>query len=249
MFISKKIDEIKLEFDNNNNSHSYMIYTNDFFSCKKDIEVLIKNLFDVDNLKKIDNDFIVVEKSDKKNILKEDVQNIISFFQKTSYINKYRIYLIEEAHKLNSNSANLILKFLEEPHEKVIAFFITTNLDAVLSTIKSRCQITNVFYDLDTYVYNDINIIKNFVCDNNKYFSIIKAKEHFKKFDRGELIELFNKYLNSCYKDLFNNDNIISIKKINKCIGLLNNNVSIEYVFDYLFLGSGELDEYNKCEI
>lgn len=249
MFISKKFNEIKLEFDNNKNSHSYMIYTNDFFSCKKDIENLLKQLFNVENLKLVDNDFIVVEKSDKKNILKEDVQNIVSFFQKTTYVNNYRIYLIEEAHKLNSNSANMILKFLEEPNDRVIAFFITTNLDAVLSTIKSRCQIISVFYNLEENKSSEINIIKNFICDNNKYFSIIKAKEYFKKYERGELIELFNDFLNICYKDLFNIENAILIKKINKCISLLNNNVSVDYVFDYLFLGSGELDEYSKCEI
>lgn len=244
MFISRNFHEIKKEFDNKVNSHSYMIYTNDFFSCQKDVNTLIKSIFNVDNVNLIDSDYFVVGKSDKKNILKEDVENLKHFFQNTTYISNYRIYLIEEAHKLNSTSANMILKFLEEPYDGVVAFFITTNLDAVLTTIKSRCQIVNTFYDnRGSEIIDDNDIIKKLLYDSNKYFSIIKAKKLFEKYERGELIELFNKYLNECYKDIINIDNLLMIKKLNKVIGMLNNNVNVDYAFDYLFLGSGDEDE------
>lgn len=248
MFISKNFIELKNEFDNKNNSHSYILYTNDFFSCQKDLDLLIKSIFDVDNLKLIESDYFVIKKSDKKSILKDEVQNLKCFFQNTSYMNKYRIYLIEEAHKLNSTSANMILKFLEEPNSGIIAFFITTNLDAVLSTIKSRCQIVNVFYNnKDNKKLEQENEIKKFLYANKKYFSIIKAKKHFEKFDRGELIEQFNIFLNECYNDIIDNENIKLIKKINKVISMLNNNVNFDYVFDYLFLGIGDEDECSKC--
>lgn len=248
MFISNKFDEIKNEFINKKNSHSYMIYTNDFFSCQKDVNFLVKSIFNVENLNHIDSDYFVIEKSEKKNILKEDVQNLKYFFQNTSYINNYRVYLIEEAHKLNSTSANMILKFLEEPYDGVIAFFITTNLDAVLTTIKSRCQIINVFYEnnKDNNTENNSKL-KNFLYDNNKYFSIIKAKKHFEKVDRGELIVMFNNYLNEVYNEITNLENINLIKKLNKVIKMLNNNVNIDYVFDYFFIGSDDCNYDNKC--
>jgi len=249
MFISKCFNKIKNEFDNKKNSHSYIIYTNDFFSCKNDVNLLIKNIFKVDNLSIVDSDYFVIKKSDKKNIFKEDVQNLKKFFQNTSYISNYRIYLIEEAHKLNSTSANMILKFLEEPSPGIIAFFITTNLDAVLTTIKSRCQIINVFYEKENEKPKDENFIKNFLYDNNKYFSIIKAKKVFEKFERGELIEIFNEFLNLCYSDITDKENIKLIKIINRVIGMLNNNVNIDYIFDYLFLESSDDNEFNKCQI
>lgn len=244
MFISKKFIDIKNEFDNKKNSHSYIFYTNDFFSCQKDVNSLIKDIFSINNDSFTDSDYFVVKRSDKKNILKEEVQNLKSFFQNTSYISNYRIYLIEEAHKLNSTSANMILKFLEEPSDKIIAFFITDNLDAVLSTIKSRCQIINAFYENNNNNLSDTKKeIKEILYDNNKYFSIIKVKKRFEKYDRNELIEIFNGYLNELYNELLNIDNILLIKKINKVIGMLNNNVNVDYVFDYLFLGSGEDSE------
>lgn len=237
MFISNIFDEIKNEFDINKNSHSYMFYTNDFFSCQKDVNELIKYLFKTDNLELIGSDYIVIKRNDKKNILKEDMQDLKNFFQNTSYLNNYRVYLIEEAHKLNATTSNMILKFLEEPLDKVIAFFITTNLDAVLPTIKSRCQIVNIFYnDLNNSEEKDISVIKDFFNNNNKYFGIVKAKKYFEKYDRNELIELFTNYLNSCYREEFNINNLAEIKKLNKAIGMLNNNVNVDYVFDFIFL-------------
>lgn len=228
--------KIQNEFDQKNNSHSYMFYTNDFLSCKNDLENLIKHIFKNDNLVSLENDYVIIKRSEKKNILKDDMFDLKKFFLNTSYINDYRVYLIEEAHKLNSSSANMILKFLEEPMNGVIAFFITTNLDSVLSTIKSRTQIVNVFYDKQVNQdISNIDILLDFL-KNDKYISLFSAKNYFKKYDRNMLIELFTNYLNYCY-NIDDDKYIKDIKKINKVISLLNNNVNVDYVFDYLFLG------------
>ena len=53
------------------------------------------------------------------------------------------VYIIKNAEKLNSSSANCILKFLEEPSDDIIAILLTNNLNLVIPTIKSRCQILN----------------------------------------------------------------------------------------------------------
>ena len=237
MFKSSNFLEIKNEFDKKNNSHSYMFYTNDFLSCKNDLDILIKHIFKNDNLNSLENDYIVIKRSDKKNILKDDMIELKNFFQKTSYINEYRVYLIEEAHKLNSTTANMILKFLEEPNKGVVAFFITTNLDSVLSTIKSRTQIVNVFYNVEnSYKYIDIDYLLEFL-KKDKYVGLFTAKNYFKKYDRNMLVDLFTNYLNYCYNDINNSDKIKEVKKINRIIIMLNNNVNTDYVFDYLFLG------------
>ena len=71
------------------------------------------------------------------------------------------IYIIKGADKLNSSSANSILKFLEEPSENIIAILITDNISNVLPTIKSRCQIIN-FNRINFENQNDsYEILKN----------------------------------------------------------------------------------------
>ena len=69
-----------------------------------------------------------------------DLQN--SVLNKPVEANKI-IYIIKNAEKLNSSSANSILKFLEEPEDDIIAILLTNNLNLIMPTIKSRCQILN----------------------------------------------------------------------------------------------------------
>ena len=238
MFISNKFDLLKNEFDNNINSHSYIFYTNDFFSCQNDVYNLVKSIFMKDNLNLLESDFVVIKKNDKKNILKEDMMDLKNFFQNTTYLNDKRVYLIEEAHKLNSTTSNMILKFLEEPLEGVIALFITDNLDMVLDTIKSRCQIINVFYDKINDTKSDLNIEKlnDLLFNKNNYISLIKIKKEFEDLDRNSLIVLFKKDFDIICQETQNYDTLNKIRVLNNAITLLNNNVNIDYVFDYMLL-------------
>ncbi|MCK4835467.1 MAG: hypothetical protein KAT17_02465 [Candidatus Aminicenantes bacterium] len=52
-----------------------------------------------------------------------------------------KIYILNDAHKMNENSANAFLKVLEEPALSSIFVLLTHNLNGLLPTIKSRCQI------------------------------------------------------------------------------------------------------------
>ena len=51
-----------------------------------------------------------------------------------------KVYIVHDAERLNAKSANKLLKFLEEPIGEVTAIFTTQNINAILPTIRSRCQ-------------------------------------------------------------------------------------------------------------
>lgn len=53
---------------------------------------------------------------------------------------KYKIYIIDEVHKLSNQSFNALLKTLEEPPAHVIFILATTHPQDLLPTILSRCQ-------------------------------------------------------------------------------------------------------------
>lgn len=55
------------------------------------------------------------------------------------YSSKYKIYIIDEAEKMNESAQNALLKTIEEPPAYGIVILLTNNLDALLSTILSRC--------------------------------------------------------------------------------------------------------------
>ncbi|HSQ89866.1 ATP-binding protein [Romboutsia sp.] len=55
--------------------------------------------------------------------------------------NNYKIYIINDAEKMTIEAQNALLKTLEEPPEYAIMILITSNKEALLDTIKSRCEI------------------------------------------------------------------------------------------------------------
>lgn len=55
------------------------------------------------------------------------------------YSSKYKIYIVDEAEKMNIQAQNALLKTIEEPPAYGIILLLTTNADAFLPTILSRC--------------------------------------------------------------------------------------------------------------
>lgn len=55
------------------------------------------------------------------------------------YQGKYKIYIVDEAEKMNVQAQNALLKTIEEPPEYAIIMLLTTNAFGFLQTILSRC--------------------------------------------------------------------------------------------------------------
>ena len=55
--------------------------------------------------------------------------------------NKYKIYILNSAEKMTVEAQNALLKTLEEPPAYAIIILVTNNKEAMLDTIKSRCDI------------------------------------------------------------------------------------------------------------
>lgn len=79
---------------------------------------------------------------EKKNkvITVAEVRSAVEYISLSTHLAEYKIILIENSGWLNLNSANALLKVLEEPPMKVLFILITDNLNKMLPTIKSRCH-------------------------------------------------------------------------------------------------------------
>lgn len=60
------------------------------------------------------------------------------------YEYKRKIYIIDEAEKMNAASQNALLKTIEEPPEYVVLLLLTSNKEMLLQTILSRCVVLNL---------------------------------------------------------------------------------------------------------
>ncbi len=60
------------------------------------------------------------------------------------YSSRHKIYIIDEAEKMNVQAQNALLKTIEEPPAYAIILLLTTNADNFLPTILSRCVSLNI---------------------------------------------------------------------------------------------------------
>lgn len=72
---------------------------------------------------------------------KNDIDGLLSTIDYPAMGGGWKVYLLDEVHKLSSGAMNRLLKVLEEPPERVLMILCTTNPEMLLDTIKNRCQL------------------------------------------------------------------------------------------------------------
>ena len=60
------------------------------------------------------------------------------------YSSKHKIYIVDEAEKMNQQAQNALLKTIEEPPAYAVILLLTTNAESFLPTILSRCVTLNL---------------------------------------------------------------------------------------------------------
>ena len=111
----------------------------------------------------------IYKKNDKKIIDIDQIRDMIQFTNQTSFNNDRRFIIIENINLLGINSANALLKSIEEPNNKIYFILINNSEFKTLETLKSRCLefklnllnpevIEIVNYHFDNDIYKDINL-------------------------------------------------------------------------------------------
>lgn len=92
-------------------------------------------------------DLLVVErgldprrKKLRSEIVVEDTRAIAGFLRLTPAEGGWRIVVVDGADLMNRNSANALLKILEEPPERSMLLLLSDNPGRLLPTIRSRCR-------------------------------------------------------------------------------------------------------------
>tara|TARA_S200000501_G_scaffold285136_1_gene269431 strand:+ start:1849 stop:2718 length:870 start_codon:yes stop_codon:yes gene_type:complete len=113
---------------------------------------------------------------DKKNIEIDQIREVVKFTNQSSFNNKSRFIIVDDAEFLNLNSSNALLKNLEEPNDNVFFILVFNSDMSVLDTIKSRCieykiNITNEDIKLIVNDYFNEDIYKQINSDLINYYS------------------------------------------------------------------------------
>ncbi len=195
-------------------------------------------------------------------------------FSKESQYTKEVIYVIKEAEKMNKEASNTILKFLEEPSDNVIGFFLTKDKNNIISTIQSRCQIIEVVFDntisenlgitdseYQSYLEIIVNYLRQIEEDND---AILMNKEIVDNYEKKDIVVIVQIIL-EVYKTILEkkkNDQLLNQldflnklsynnveRKVNLIIEILNEikfNVNIQLLLDRFVL---EMESINNESI
>lgn len=185
---------------NNKLSHAYLIETRNCHNSEQVIQDFVRTLYssysgnDNDNIYSIQDimnsgNYIEIKlDSSTSMIKKEQVLFIQEQFMTMSWNDKYRIYVIYDADKLNKYAANSLLKFLEEPEKGIIGILVSDNRYRVLETLRSRCQILSLKNDeinceLGNFEFlcDLINVLEYKKCNAIAYIPIILQNEYYSK--------------------------------------------------------------------
>ena len=96
----------------------------------------------------------------KKNISIEQVRQLQNKLSLRSFLNSYKIAVIDEAQGLSAEAANSLLKTLEEPSARTVLILLAENLARLPQTIVSRCQIINFLPVSSQAIIDYLKILK-----------------------------------------------------------------------------------------
>lgn len=154
MDLEEKLIKLKIVFENliknNKLSHAYLL-EGDNYQTNEEASFLLANCIEKTSSNASE---IKVIKTDTLWIKKEEINSLREDASKTNAYGGYKIYIINNAEKLNKYSANSLLKFLEDPESKTVIILTTTNRNQMIGTIISRCQKINI----NTYIEREEDV-------------------------------------------------------------------------------------------
>ena len=150
-----------------NNKQFYDLKNNEY-KINNNLSLLISN-------NSHPNIFKIQKKKDKKIIDIDQIREMIQFTNQTSFNNERKFIIIEDINLLGINSANALLKCIEEPNDKTHYILINNSEYKILDTIKSRClefklnlmnseaiEIVNYYFNSDKYIDINLDFINNY---------------------------------------------------------------------------------------
>lgn len=258
-------------FTNNKIGHAYLIGNIKYEKVKKDLNsIFSKYIF---NNEEIENDpDLYLISPENLNITKEQIKNLQEELHKTSQYHNKKIYVISECEKLNPYAANSLLKILEEPSKDIYAFLLTENINKVMETIKSRCQILFISSQIENFEIQNIESedkIMNFIeiIEEKKEHSIAYYNKIISSFiekkDIKNLLISVEYFYRDCINfktnrnyEYYNSDNKLiekisdknEINKLTKKLLIVNNAINkLDYNLNISLLMDKILIELGRC--
>lgn len=154
-------------------------------------------------------DFIYYNGQDET-IKKPQIEYIQDQFSKSALEGKAKIYLMENIENSTSEAMNSLLKMLEEPTAGIYAIFTCQNLNRVLPTIQSRCQVIQLLPSSQKMLREELKKEDISQDDVNILAELFTSYDECKEYIESESFEKLKEEVYHFIDDLyFHRDNLI----------------------------------------
>lgn len=154
-------------------------------------------------------DFIYYNGQDET-IKKSQIEYIQDQFSKSALEGKAKIYLMENIENSTSEAMNSLLKMLEEPTGGIYAIFTCQNLNRVLPTIQSRCQVIQLLPSSQKMLREELKKEDISQDDVNILAELFTSYDECKEYIESESFEKLKEEVYHFIDDLyFHRDNLI----------------------------------------
>ena len=137
-------------------------------------------------------------------IYKQESENILHELTLAPLESLYKVMIFWLPEKMNAECSNALLKIIEEPYKDTILLFVSENPDLIISTIKSRTQISKIGPIDSKTIEEELIKVKN--------IEINLAKE-YAHLAQGNWQKAL-KFLDLTEEDEFNKDKFISLMRL-----------------------------------
>jgi len=144
-------------------------------------------------------DLHIIEGEDS-HIKIDDIRNVLRLAGLRPYNGNVKIFIIDNAHKLNIEAANSLLKTLEEPPRNTLFFLITHKPQNIIKTVLSRCK-TIKFSPMPRQELENILVKKYLMLKEAAHFIAyysegriglaLKLKDSFDMFKKNKILDSF----------------------------------------------------------
>lgn len=154
-------------------------------------------------------DFIYYNGQDET-IKKPQIEYIQDQFSKSALEGKAKIYLMENIENSTNEAMNSLLKMLEEPTAGIYAIFTCQNLNRVLPTIQSRCQVIQLLPSSQKMLREELKKADIAQDDVNILAELFTSYDECKEYIESESFEKLKEEVYHFIDDLyFHRDNLI----------------------------------------
>lgn len=219
------IENFKNRCNNENISHAHLISGEDGIGKSILAQILSKLILNGD----MDRDYvdIINYRLNKASFGVDDIRNLIDEVNKKPFEGNKKVIIIHQGNKLTIQAQNALLKTIEEPPVGVYIIILCENLELILDTIKSRCEIYKLT-PLTKVQLNKYIELNNFTYTEEERLSAIAFSEgipgridrYFKDQTLSDLrikiLDLLNELKNNDPEIILEKEELLSIYKENK---------------------------------